>query len=131
MKILLDTHCWLWMAVAPERFSPSALKLVSDPDIRLFLSAVSAWEISIKYALGKLELPLPPGKYVPSRMEITGVEGLPVSHAHGLKAGGLPSHHCDPFDRMLVAQAQLEGMPLLTADRQIHLYDLEVIEASV
>ncbi len=131
MKILLDTHCWLWMAVAPERFSPSALELVSDPDIRLFLSAVSAWEISIKYALGKLELPLPPGKYVPSRMETTGVEGLAVSHAHGLKAGGLPSHHRDPFDRMLVAQAQLEGMPLLTADRQIHLYDLEVIEASV
>ena len=62
---------------------------------------------------------------------MTGVEGLAVSHAHGLKAGGLPSHHRDPFDRMLIAQAQLEGMPLLTADRQIHLYDLEVIEASV
>ena len=131
MKILLDTHCWLWMAVAPERFSPSALEIISDLDNRLFLSAVSAWEISIKYALGKLELPLPPGKYVPSRMEMTGVEGLPVSHAHGLKAGGLSAHHRDPFDRMLVAQAQLEGMPLLTADRQIYFYDLEVIEASV
>ena len=130
MKILLDTHCWLWMAVAPERFSSLALELVSDTDNRLFLSAVSAWEISIKYALGKLELPLPPEKYVPSRMEATGVEGLPVSHAHGLKAGGLPAHHRDPFDRMLVAQAQLEGMPLLTADRQIHLYDLEIIPAS-
>lgn len=131
MKILLDTHCWLWMAVAPERFSPSTLELISDTDNRLFLSAVSAWEISIKHALGKLELPLPPGKYVPSRMEMTGVEGLVVSHAHGLKAGGLPSHHRNPFDRMLIAQAQLESMPLLTADRQIHLYDLEVIEASV
>ncbi len=131
MKILLDTHCWLWMAVAPERFSSSALELVSNIDNRLFLSAVSAWEISIKHQLGKLELPLPPEKYVPSRMEATGVEGLPVSHVHGLKAGGLPAHHRDPFDRMLVAQAQLEGMPLLTADRQIHLYDLEVIEASV
>ena len=130
MKILLDTHCWLWMAVAPDRFSPSALDLVSDPDNRLFLSAVSAWEISIKAAMGKLELPLPPERYVPSRMTATGVEGMMVSHAHGLKAGGLPSHHRDPFDRMLIAQAQLEGMPLLTADRQIHLYEVEVIEAA-
>ncbi|MCD4750613.1 MAG: type II toxin-antitoxin system VapC family toxin [Thermoanaerobaculales bacterium] len=129
MKILLDTHCWLWMAVTPERFSGSALDLVSDPDNRLFLSAVSAWEISIKHKLGKLELPLPPQRYVPSRMEATGVEGLAASHAHGLRAGGLPSHHRDPFDRMLVAQAQIERMPLLTADHQIHLYDLEVIEA--
>ena len=63
-------------------------------------------------------------------MEITGVEGLLVSHAHGLKAGKLPSHHRDPFDRMLIAQAQLEGMPLLTADHQIGLYDVEIIEAT-
>ena len=63
-------------------------------------------------------------------MEKTGVEGLVVSHAHGLKAGRLPAHHRDPFDRMLIAQAQLEGMPLLTADRQISLYDVEIIEAS-
>ena len=113
-----------------SRVLSAALELVSDPDNRLFLSAVSAWEISIKNAMGKLELPLPPEKYVPSRMTATGVEGMMISHAHGLRAGGLPPHHRDPFDRLLIAQAQLEGMPLLTADRQIHLYEVEVIEAA-
>lgn len=129
MRILLDTHCWLWMTAAPERFSKAALALVSNPDNRLFLSAVSSWEISIKHQLGKLELPVPPEQFVPDRMEVTGVEGLAIALVHGLRAGQLPSHHRDPFDRMLIAQAQLEGMPLLTADRQLGLYEVEILEA--
>ncbi len=84
MRILLDTHCWLWMQVAPERFCTSARALVEAPESDLFLSAASAWEIAVKYALGKLPLPLPPARYVPGRMQAAGVHGLPVAQSHAL-----------------------------------------------
>jgi len=130
MKILLDTQCWLWMQASPDRFSPRVLELVKSPDNDLFLSAVSSWEIAIKYALGKLPLPAPPAEYVPPRMASSGVRALPVSHAHALQVAILPPHHRDPFDRLLVAQAQLERLPLLTSDRQLAAYDLEILWAT-
>jgi PIN domain nuclease of toxin-antitoxin system len=126
VKVLLDTQCWLWMQVAPERFSSAAMALVRDLDNGLFLSAVSAWEIAIKYALGKLPLPLPPEEYVPSRLARSGVLALAVTHSHALHVATLPHHHRDPFDRLLVAQAQLEGMAILTVDRQLEPYDVTV-----
>lgn len=129
MRILLDTHCWLWMTMAPVRFGTHAFDLISNPDNRLFLSAVSTWEIAVKHRLGRLELPLDPERYVLSRMEATGVEGLSLAPVHGLRAGVLPPHHDDPFDRLLVAQAQLEDLPLLTADRDFERYEVEVIWA--
>lgn len=129
MKILLDTHCWLWMQSAPERLSAEALALIEDPANELLLSAASSWEIAIKFALGKLPLPSPPAEYVPSRMASSGVRGLPVQHSHALFAGALPPHHRDPFDRLLVAQATLEGLPILTTDPQIERYDVGTIQA--
>jgi len=126
VKILLDTQCWLWMQAAPERFSPHALELVRDLETELYLSAASAWEIAIKFALGKLPLPLPPARYVPTRMASSGVSGLPVTHAHALHVANLPLHHRDPFDRLLVAQAQLEELPILTVDRQLAAYDVTI-----
>ncbi len=129
MRILLDTHCWLWMLVTPERFSESTREMLESSDHELFLSAASTWEIAIKYALGKLPLPAPPREYVPDRMLTSGVTGLAVEHRHSLLVADLPSHHRDPFDRLLVAQATVESMPLLTADPQLHLYDVETIEA--
>jgi PIN domain nuclease of toxin-antitoxin system len=124
VRVLLDTQCWLWMQTAPERFSPHALGLVSDLENELFFSAASAWEIAIKFALGKLSLPLPPTQYVPSRMASSGVRGLAVTHGHALHVATLPHHHRDPFDRLLVAQAQLEELPILTADQQLAAYDV-------
>ncbi len=129
MKVLLDTHCWLWMQTAPERFSASALEVLQDLENELFLSAASSWEIAIKYGLGRLPLPVPPAEYVPSRMESTGCLALAVEHRHALATAALPRHHRDPFDRLLVAQARVERMTLLTADPQLEAYDVELLKA--
>lgn len=114
------------MQAEPERFSPEARALVQDPANELLLSAASAWEIAIEYAIGRLALPLPPAEYVPDRMRTSDVTPLPVHHAHALEAAALPPHHRDPFDRLLVAQARLEQTPLLTADPQLAAYDVDV-----
>jgi PIN domain nuclease of toxin-antitoxin system len=127
--ILLDTQVWLWMLMAPERFSEQALRLVQSAHNRLILSAASAWEVAIKHELGRLQLPGPPESVIPDLLLRSGVEALPMTHIHALRAGSLPPHHRDPFDRMLVAQAQLEGLPILTSDAQIRLYDVEVMAA--
>ena len=129
MRILLDTQCWLWMAAAPDRFSPSARALVEDRSHELFLSAASAWEIAIKHALGKLRLPEPPARYVPSRLASLQTLPLPVEHAHALNVASLPPHHRDPFDRLLVSQAQLEALSILTADPLFERYDVSVLPA--
>ncbi len=129
MTLLLDTQCWLWMQAAPERFSSPARELVDDPDSVLLLSPVSAWEIAEKYAEGRLALPVPPAEYVPSRMKSSGVDALALQHSHALQVAMLPWHHRDPFDRLLIAQAQVEGLPLLSADRQLADYDVEIVWA--
>ncbi|HEX9671647.1 MAG TPA: type II toxin-antitoxin system VapC family toxin [Thermoanaerobaculia bacterium] len=129
MRVLLDTQVWLWMQMAPRRLSAETRELLLDPANDLLLSAASAWEIALKYALRKLPLPEPPSDYVPSRMRASGTTALPIHHAHVLWTANLPPHHRDPFDRLLVAQAQLEGLPLLTADRQLAAYDVEVLWA--
>lgn len=115
--------------MAPERFSAASRALVVATESELFLSAASAWEISIKFALGKLRLPAEPGRIVPSLMAQTGVTPLPILHSHALHVGGLPPHHRDPFDRMLIAQAQLERLPILTADPRFSAYEVEVLRA--
>jgi PIN domain nuclease of toxin-antitoxin system len=129
MKLLLDTQCWLWMQVAPEQFSEEALTLIQDNDNELLLSAASCWEIAIKYALGKLSLPEAPERYVPDRMESSGVDCLAIRMEHALRVASLPFHHRDPFDRLLVAQAQVERLSLLTADTQLALYDVNLLLA--
>jgi PIN domain nuclease of toxin-antitoxin system len=129
VKILIDTSCWLWSLATPERLNKRTRALLSDPAHTLYLSAASSWEIAIKAALGKLHLPEPPDKYVPSRMEALDIRGLPVEHAHALRVFGLPRHHRDPFDRILVAQAQTESLTILTADRAFAAYDVETIWA--
>lgn len=129
MRILLDTQCFLWMAAEPERLSRRARTALEDSQHVLYFSAASAWEIGIKHAAGKLRLPEPPASYVPSRMTALGVLALPVEHAHALHVTTLPAHHRDPFDRMLVAQAQLEQLPILTTDALIAKYDVETIPA--
>lgn len=130
MKLLLDTHCWIWMTSAPERFGGRARQAIESPDNELFLSAASAWEMAIKHVLGKLDLPLPPKQYVPTRLARTGVKGLAISIAHTLQVADLPPHHRDPFDRLLISQAQSERMRLMTVDPAFRAYDVDVLWAT-
>jgi len=127
MRLLVDTHCWLWLQTDPERFSEGVRLRLEDPDTDLLLSAASAWEIAIKFALGKLPLPAPPSEYVPSRMQISATSPLPVVHAHALRVAALPLYHRDPFDRLIIAQSQLESVPVLTADAKLRAYEIETI----
>jgi PIN domain nuclease of toxin-antitoxin system len=129
MKILLDTQSWLFMAASPERLSADARSLVGSTEHDLYLSAASAWEISIKFSLGKLRLPEPPARYVPSRLATLRVSPLAIETDHALRVAALPAHHRDPFDRLLIAQAQLEELPILTSDPVFRAYDVATIDA--
>ncbi len=129
MRILLDTQVWLWMLASPERLAPPARALLVSAENELLLSAASAWEIAIKHGLGKLTLAAATAVVVPELMARSGVTALPVLHAHALGVATLPPHHRDPFDRLLIVQAQLERVPLLTADAQFARYDVEVLDA--
>jgi PIN domain nuclease of toxin-antitoxin system len=117
------------MQTNPRRLSQQNRDLLQDSGNQLYLSAASSWEIAIKYALGKLPLPLPPAEYVLSRMETSGTSPLPVQHSHALQTGSLPLHHADPFDRLLIAQAQLENLRILTADRKFEAYEVDLLWA--
>jgi PIN domain nuclease of toxin-antitoxin system len=125
VSFLLDTHVWLVLQTQPSRLCDDIRSLLADPTSRLLLSTASAWEVAIKYALGKLPLPEPPERYVPSRLRRDGVDPLPVGLSHALHVATLPGHHADPVDRLLVAQAQLEGAVLVTADPLMERYDVE------
>lgn len=125
MRVLLDTHTFLWAAADDRRLSPAARALIEGPEHDVVFSAASAAEISIKAARGRLELPDTPEAYVASRVALFGFEPLPVDARHALRSGQLPPIHWDPWDRLLIAQAQLEGIPLLTADRVIARYEVE------
>ncbi len=129
MKYLLDTGVWLWSLWDPDRISRKAREVLADLNHDVFLSAVTSWEVAIKTAAGKLTLPEAPGTYVPRRMVDQGLRPLLVSHQHALAVFGLPDHHRDPFDRMLIAQANLEDMILITADRAIEKYPVQILWA--
>jgi PIN domain nuclease of toxin-antitoxin system len=121
--LLLDTHAILWWRGGDRRLGARAQETIANPDVPLFFSAVSIWEMAIKRAQGKLNIP----DNLLDTMEQRGFTELPVSARHGLIAGALPPHHRDPFDRMLVAQAQSEGLTLVTDDERIAAYDVPVL----
>ncbi len=127
MRVLVDTHAWLWMLTRPDRLPAAARDTVGDPATEVLLSAASAWEIAIKYQLGRLPLPEAPTTYVPSRVAASGCTALAIEHAHVLRAGLLPDHHRDPFDRLLVAQGQILGVPLVSGDRALDAYDIDLL----
>jgi PIN domain nuclease of toxin-antitoxin system len=126
MKLLLDTHVFLWLQSSPKRLG-GHLGIVTDASNELSVSAASSWEIAIKYQIGRLELPEEPDRYVPSRIHMIGAQALAIEHSHALAVGTLPALHRDPFDRLLVAQAQLEGMTILTADEAVARYPVETL----
>ena len=121
MRLLLDTHAFLWLQTEPERLREHRA-VVEDPDAELLVSAASAWEIAIKHALGRLPLPEPPATYVPTRMQAIRATPLAVQHDHALAVASLPLLHRDPFDRLLVAQALVLGVTILTADSILEQY---------
>ena len=127
-RYLVDTHVFLWMHASPDRLG-AARDVIEDEWNELLLSAASAWEITIKWTLGKLTLPAPPDRYVPERLNAAATVGLPVTLTHALAVGRLPRHHSDPFDRLLVAQARTEGIPLITADEALRPYDCALVWA--
>lgn len=126
MKILLDTHIFLWLQTEPERLG-AHLALVEDRRNTLLVSAASSWEIAIKYALGRLSLPEAPERFVPERLRLIGADALAIEHSHALAVAALPPLHNDPFDRLLVAQAGLLDVPILTADPQIAQYPVRTL----
>ena len=126
MRLLLDTHVFLWLNTQPERLG-DRLSLVEDRRSEIIFSAVGSWEIAIKHALGRLPLPEPPERYVPSRMRSIGATGLAVEHSHALALASLPSLHRDPFDRLLVAQSMLLDVPILTADAMLTRYPVRTV----
>lgn len=127
MRALLDTHTFLWWITDDPRLSPRVRKIMSDGGNELFLSAASGWEMAIKAKLGRLQLPGDLERFISEQLALNAIESLPVEMSHALHVYKLPDHHRDPFDRMLIAQAQLENLPILTADSQISRYPVKVI----
>ncbi len=128
LRLLLDTHCWLWLKEDPARLpSPLRRRIVRDP-LKLVLSVASVMEIGIKQATGRLRLSDDPGRLVAELIE-DGVVPLAVTVEHALRMASLPPLHRDPFDRLLVAQAQVEGLTLVSADPGVLAYDVASLDA--
>ncbi len=127
MKILLDTHAFLWWIVDDPHLSSIARSIISDGNNELFFSVASGWEIGIKTGLGRLELPDNLNEYIAGQLEKNAITVLPIQLSHALYVIHLPDHHKDPFDRMLIAQSQLENLTLLTKDPMIAQYNVSII----
>lgn len=121
MKLLLDTHVLLWAAGMPERLNEATRTLLNDPQHALMFSAASLWEVAIKRSLGRDDFQVDP-RLLRRGLLDNGYAELPIRSEHAVAVDGLPNHHKDPFDRLLVAQAQVEGITLLTSDPLVALY---------
>lgn len=129
MRLLLDTHVWLWFRTGSPRLGAAARQAILDSSNELLVSVVSAWEVGVKSAMGKLSLPAAFETWLDSAL--TGFDTLPVELRHARAAVGLPMHHKDPFDRLLIAQASTDGLTLITADEQIRPYGVAQLRADV
>jgi PIN domain nuclease of toxin-antitoxin system len=127
MKILLDTRTFLWWITQDPRLSAQAAEIIGNGENQVFISATTGWEIAIKTQIGRLILPDEPQRFVLEQLRINSMESLPIEMRHALHISTLPSHHQDPFDRMLIAQAQVEGLPILSADPKIRRYEVTVV----
>ncbi len=124
-RFLLDTHALLWWMAEPQSLDGRAHEAIADPSNEVFVSSISAWEIAVKHALGKLQAP----DNLEASIKKQGFTPLTLTFRHAEQAGALPPHHGDPFDRMLVAQAQIEGLIVVTRDRHISHYDVPTMAA--
>ena len=126
-KYLIDTQCWLYWHINPEKLSKEQYEILEDGDNDIYFSTVSAWEIMIKYRLKKLKLPALPFRYIPDRIKKDQLKVLPFSLENSLRIENLPDHHSDPFDRFLITQAQTGDMIILTDDPIFALYDVKLL----
>lgn len=124
MRLLIDTHVFVWMTAEPERIGKAVQAALDDEANTVFVSAVSAWEIAIKRAVRQIDFPI---ETLDAIMDRAGFEPLPVTARHGIEAGGLPPHHRDPFDRMLIAQARIEDLVLVSDDRAFAPYEVRLL----
>ena len=124
---LLDSHVLLWWWLDPDRLSTAVRELVIDPSTPVLVSAASVWELSLKHHQGKLPELSGVISDLPGLLQADGFEALPISLAHGLRAGGYSQPHRDPFDRMLAAQAELDRLVLLTADPQLSSFPCQTL----
>ena len=127
MRALIDAHVLIWWVLDLPRLSRECRRVLLDGENEIAVSVASAYEIVYKAEQGKLTLPEAPATYVQSRIAANGFTTMAIELAHAVRAGSLPRIHGDPFDRMLIAQAQIEGMPIVTADPAIGRYDVETI----
>ena len=127
MRLLLDTCTFLWIVGGAKELSSRAREAFADPANEVFLSAASAWEIAVKHRLGKLPLPAAPDEFVPAQRAAHGIEPLAVEEESALHVAKLPDLHRDPFDRMLVAQALVGGLVLVTPDDPIRQYPVRTL----
>ena len=129
MKLLLDTHVFLWYITADPSLPSTYRDAIQDPANEVFLSAASIWEAVIKHALGKLPLPAPPADFLPQQRIAHNISKLPVDEPEMIQLAGLPPVHRDPFDRILVAQSLQYGLTLLTVDDAVKAYPAPVLPA--
>lgn len=127
MNYLLDTHILLWALTEPKRLTPAARAAIVDRSNSVFVSVASGWEIAIKYGLGKLPLPLPPGDLVPQGIERSGFQLAPIRLEHALAVADLPKHHADPFDRLLITQALIDNLTIVTVDKVFAKYSVPCV----
>lgn len=127
MRLLLDTHIFLWYISGDLRLSTSFRDHIDDPNNEVFLSVGSFWEVVIKYELGKLALPQSPDSYIPAQRRLHKIDTLPFEESDAQLLAGLPHHHRDPFDRMLVCQALAKGLTIVTVDPEIRRYSVRVL----
>jgi PIN domain nuclease of toxin-antitoxin system len=127
MKLLLDTHVFLWFISGDARLPSGFRDSIRDPDNEVFLSVVSLWEATIKFQLGKLPLPESPETYLPKQRERHLIASLPVDEASVIQLAKLPSLHRDPFDRLLICQAIRHGMTIMTVDQAVRMYPVSVM----
>ncbi|MEW6572225.1 MAG: type II toxin-antitoxin system VapC family toxin [Bacillota bacterium] len=127
MRALLDTHTFLWWITDDPQLSARVREFISDGENELFFSAASGWEIAIKARLGKLSLQEDLESFLFEQLSINGINSFPVQMSHALHVYNLPDYHRDPFDRLIIAQARVENMPVITADPQFARYPVEII----
>src|SRR5262249_34386379 len=127
MRYLLDTHTFMWADSDPSRLSTKAAAAISDPENTILISLVSIWEIQIKHQLGKLPLAIPLNEIIERQRNENAFELLPITLPHVLALDGIPLHHRDPFNRLLIAQAQVEGLTLISHDSLMTQYPVQVL----